>query len=79
MRLEHLAALTRAAEYASSLGLEVAAGHGLTRHNVGPIAAIAQLAEVNIGHSIVSDALFGGLDAVVRDMREALRRGRLER
>jgi pyridoxine 5-phosphate synthase len=44
-RLEHLAALTRASEYASSLGLEVAAGHGLTRHNVGPVAAIAQLAE----------------------------------
>ncbi|HEX9295846.1 MAG TPA: pyridoxine 5'-phosphate synthase [Polyangiaceae bacterium] len=74
-RREQLALLVRAAQRASARGLEVAAGHGLTRHNVTDIAAIGPVAEVNIGHSIVADAVFGGLDSAVRDMRAALERG----
>jgi pyridoxine 5-phosphate synthase len=74
-RLEELTLLVRAAQRANMHGLEVAAGHGLTRHNVVEIAAIPPIAEVNIGHSIVADAIFGGLPAAVRDMRAALVRG----
>jgi pyridoxine 5-phosphate synthase len=74
-RLEELTSLVRAAQRANMHGLEVAAGHGLTRHNVVEIAAIPPVAEVNIGHSIVADAIFGGLPAAVRDMRAALTRG----
>jgi len=67
--------LVRAAERASAHGLEVAAGHGLTRHNVVDVAAIVSVAEVNIGHSIIADAVFDGLDGAVRGMRAALERG----
>jgi pyridoxine 5-phosphate synthase len=74
-RLEQLDFLSRAARRASARGLEVAAGHGLTRHNVIEVAAVVAIAEVNIGHAVISDALFGGLDAAVRDMRAALQRG----
>jgi pyridoxine 5-phosphate synthase len=69
-----LARLRRAAELASTLGLEVAAGHGLTRHNVGPVVAIPSVVEVNIGHSIVADAIFLGLSQAVREMRAAIER-----
>ena len=68
--------LRRAAEKARSLGLEVAAGHGLTRHNVGPVVAIPEIEEVNIGHSVIADAVFFGLDRAVRDLREAILRAR---
>jgi pyridoxine 5-phosphate synthase len=74
-KLEQLTLLARAAQRANARGLEVAAGHGLTRHNVVDIAAIRAVAEVNIGHSMIADALFGGLAAAVRDMRDALLRG----
>jgi pyridoxine 5-phosphate synthase len=68
--------LARAADLASSLGLEVAAGHGLTRHNVGPVVAIAPIVEVNIGHSIIADAIFLGLAKAVQEMRQAIDRTR---
>jgi pyridoxine 5-phosphate synthase len=74
-RATELGRLGLAAEHAAKIGLEVAAGHGLTRHNVAEVAAIDALVEVNIGHAIIADALFGGLDAAVRDMRTALDRG----
>jgi len=67
--------ITRAAAHAAARRLEVAAGHGLTRHNVVEIAAIERVVEVNIGHAIIADALFGGLEGAVRDMRAALERG----
>src|SRR3954447_9334062 len=57
------------ARLASSLGLEVHAGHGLTYHNVQPIAAIPEIVELNIGHAIIARAVFSGLDAAVRDMK----------
>lgn len=74
-RDSHAASIARAATYASKLGLGVAAGHGLTRHNVAEIAKIPEIAELNIGHAIVSDSIFMGLDAAVREMRAAMDRG----
>ena len=64
---------------AVELGLEVAAGHGLTRHNVGAVAALPHVAELNIGHAVIADAVFVGLPAAVRDFREAIARGEAER
>lgn len=61
--------LVRAASLASSEGLEVHAGHGLTYESVGTVAAIPEIVELNIGHFIVGEAIFGGLDASVRRMR----------
>ncbi|RZK87662.1 MAG: pyridoxine 5'-phosphate synthase, partial [Methylobacterium sp.] len=52
--------------------IEVHAGHGLTYDNVGPIAAIPQVRELNIGHFLVGEALFVGLGEAVRRMREAM-------
>jgi len=63
------AALERAARFARGLGLAVHAGHGLTYANVQPVAAIAEIEELNIGHSIVSNAVFWGLEDAVRRMR----------
>ena len=69
-------ALTDAAERAAALGLAVHAGHGLTVGNVGPVAAIPEMEELNIGHSIVSRALFVGLAEAVREMRVAMNTAR---
>jgi pyridoxine 5-phosphate synthase len=61
--------LRAAARQASSLGLEVHAGHGLNYHNVQPVAAIAEIVELNIGHAIVGRAVFDGLAVAVREMK----------
>jgi pyridoxine 5-phosphate synthase len=61
--------LRDAARFAASRGLEVHAGHGLNYHNVTPVAAIAEIVELNIGHAIVARALFDGLAAAVSDMK----------
>lgn len=71
-----LKALQDAAAYANGLGLAVHAGHGLTLENVGPVAAIPECEELNIGHAIVGHAIFVGLPAAVRAMREAMDRAR---
>lgn len=63
-------ALARAAAHARAAGLQVHAGHGLTYQNVQPIARIPEIAELNIGHSIVSNAVFWGLEEAVRRMRK---------
>jgi pyridoxine 5-phosphate synthase len=70
--MQTLAALVLGATNASDAGLAVHAGHGLTVANVGPVAAIPQIEELNIGHSIVSRAIFVGLSAAVREMRDAM-------
>jgi len=75
-RAEQLRRLARAAALGRSLGLAVHAGHGLTYLNVGPIAAIQEVEELNIGHSIVSHAIFVGLERAVREMAEVMRRAR---
>jgi len=61
--------LADAAALAAKNGLEPHAGHGLTYDNVQPVAAIPQLAELNIGHFLIGEAIFTGLDASVRRMR----------
>jgi pyridoxine 5-phosphate synthase len=66
---QELQRLRTGARLASSLGLEVHAGHGLNYHNVQPVAAIPEIVELNIGHAIVSRAVFDGLTVAVRDMR----------
>ena len=66
------ARLTLAARHARQLGLTVNAGHGLHAGNVKPIADIARLNELNIGHAIVCDALFTGLGAAIQKMRHAM-------
>jgi len=58
-----------AARYGASIGLEIHAGHGLTFENVKPIAAITELKELNIGHFLVGEAIFVGLENSVRQMR----------
>ena len=65
----HLQALRKGAREAASLGLEVHAGHGLTYANVGAIAAIPEIVELQIGHFLVGEAVFAGLDTVVKHMR----------
>jgi pyridoxine 5-phosphate synthase len=65
-----------AAKLAASIGLIVNAGHGLNYHNVEPIAAIAEIVELNIGHAIVARAIFDGLAKAVRDMKDLMRAAR---
>jgi pyridoxine 5-phosphate synthase len=70
---EHeLARLQAAAAMAHERGLQVNAGHGLHYHNVQAIAAIPQIVEFNIGHSIIARAIFDGLDEAVRTMKQLL-------
>jgi pyridoxine 5-phosphate synthase len=73
---EELSRIRTAAAHAAALGLEVNAGHGLTLENVGPVAAIAQIVELNIGHSIVSRAIFVGMEQATREMLGACRDAR---
>lgn len=67
--------LREAASVGAMMGLAVAAGHGLTRFNVPSIAAIREIEELNIGHAIIADSIFMGLDGAVRAMRAAVDRG----
>ena len=67
-----LAALQKGAAFAASLGLEVHAGHGLTFDTVGPIAAIPQVMELNIGHFLIAESVFIGLDGAIREMRRRM-------
>jgi len=66
---ELLARLSDGARQAAALGLEVHAGHGIDYETVGPIAAIPELAELNIGHFLIGEAIFTGLDPAIRRMR----------
>ncbi|QUD89023.1 pyridoxine 5'-phosphate synthase [Phenylobacterium montanum] len=65
----YLEALQKAAALAASLGLEVHAGHGLDYETVGPVAAIPEIVELNIGHFLIGEAIFTGLDPAIRRMR----------
>lgn len=67
-----LESIQAAARYAHGLGLQVHAGHGLHYHNVQPIAAIPEMEELNIGHSIVAQALFVGFAEAVRQMKQLM-------
>ena len=64
--------LQRAAAYTKTLGLECHAGHGLTTSNVGPIASIPEVIELNIGHFLVGEAIMIGLPQAIKEMRAAI-------
>jgi pyridoxine 5-phosphate synthase len=74
-RQERLTLLEEAAEFARRVGLHVHLGHGLNYCNVQAVARIPGVEELNIGHSIVSRAVFVGLERAVREMKEAIRLG----
>jgi pyridoxine 5-phosphate synthase len=67
-----LRALRESARLGAELGLAVHAGHGLTVANVAPVAAIPEIEELNIGHAVISRAIFVGLDEAVRELRRAM-------
>ena len=69
---EELAAVVRAGELVRKAGLTLHAGHGLTYRNVKPIAAIPDMCELNIGHSIIARAIMVGLEQAVRDMKRLI-------
>ena len=71
-----LEALRAGAAYADSLGLEVHAGHGLTYETVGPVAAMKQVRELNIGHFLIGEALFIGLGPAIGQMRHLMEAAR---
>ena len=68
-----------AARYGASIGLEIHAGHGLTYENVKPIAAIPEIRELNIGHYLIGEAIFVGLEASIRRMRALMDEARPSR
>jgi pyridoxine 5-phosphate synthase len=68
--------VTDTARLGKKLGLAVHAGHGLTYRNVGPIAAVSEITELNIGHNIVARAMLVGMERAVGEMAAAMRRGR---
>ncbi len=67
-----LARIAQAATHGAGLGLEIHAGHGLALDSVGPVAALPEIAELNIGHALIGEAIFVGLARAVRDMRAAM-------
>ncbi|WP_437614443.1 pyridoxine 5'-phosphate synthase [Erwinia sp. V71] len=75
-RDEELARIREAATYAAGKGLKVNAGHGLTYHNVLPIAALPEMHELNIGHAIIGRAVMCGLPEAVKEMKQLLREAR---
>ena len=75
-RAAELYRIAGAVRQAAAAGLEVHAGHGLNYHNVGPIAAIPDIVELNIGHAIMARAMFTGLAAAVADMKQLMREAR---
>ena len=73
-----LARLTEMAGFAHSLGLEVHAGHGLTYDTVAPIAALPEIRELNIGHFLIGEAIYVGLEASIHEMRRLMDLARAE-
>jgi pyridoxine 5-phosphate synthase len=76
-QLVELERIKKAAQYGTSIGLRVNAGHGLNEDNVLPIAAITELSELNIGHAIVAEAVFKGWQKAIIDMKSLMIQGRL--
>jgi pyridoxine 5-phosphate synthase len=74
-RARELSALESAAGILRAAGIELHAGHGLNYQNVGPVARIDKMEELNIGHSIISRALFVGLEQAVREMKAKIDAG----
>jgi len=78
VRASELRRLEEAAAYAETLGLECHAGHGLTFDTVGDVAAIPTLVELNIGHFLVGEAIFGGFESAIKRMRSLMDKARAE-
>lgn len=76
LRQAELDRLAAGAAHAASIGLECHAGHGLTFDNVGPVAAIQSIMELNIGHFMMGEAIFVGLPATIAEMRARMNAGR---
>lgn len=76
-KASELERIVKAAKHAADIGLECHAGHGLTFDNVGQIAAIPQLVELNIGHFLIGEAIFIGLEAAIKKMRELMDAARI--
>jgi len=77
-RERQLARIVEAAAHAETVGLECHAGHGLTYETVVPIAAIPTIVELNIGHFLIGEAIFGGLESSIKRMRALMDRTRAE-
>ncbi len=77
-RERELARIVEAAAHAETVGLECHAGHGLTYETVVPIAAIPTIVELNIGHFLIGEAIFGGLESSIKRMRALMDRTRAE-
>ena len=75
-REAELGRLRDAAAHCDAVGLECHAGHGLTFDNVAPVAAIPQVMELNIGHFLIGEAIFGGLDSTIKRMRALMDKSR---
>ena len=73
-----LARLAAAATEAAGLGLQVHAGHGLSYSTVGPVAALVEVSELNIGHFLIGEAIFSGLESAIRRMRALMDTARAE-
>ena len=77
-RERELARIVEAAAHAETVGLECHAGHGLTYESVVPIAAIPTIVELNIGHFLIGEAIFGGLESSIKRMRALMDKTRAE-
>lgn len=77
-QIQELERIRKAAQFGKSIGLRVNAGHGLNEANVIPVAAIAELSELNIGHAIVAEALFKGWQNAITDMKVLMDQGRAQ-
>ena len=75
-RRQHLDRIITAAAYSVEVGLECHAGHGLSFDTVGPVAALPEVAELNIGHFIIGEAIFGGLEVAIKRMRALMEKAR---
>ncbi len=75
---DELERIARMAAYASDIGLEVHAGHGLTFDSVAAIARLPQIVELNIGHFLIGEAIFVGLEASIRHMRQLMDEARAQ-
>ena len=77
-RERELERIVKAAAHAEALGLECHAGHGLSYETVGAVAAIPTIVELNIGHFLVGEAIFSGLDSAIKRMRAAMDKARAD-
>ena len=77
-RRQHLDRITSAAAHSTEVGLECHAGHGLTYDTVGAVAALPEVVELNIGHFLIGEAIFSGLDSAIKRMRARMDTARAE-